>query len=416
MGSFYSGWDAYALGSANVLAAAGLPPARYFHACELIPARRAFLLAHPATTRPLHIFADHTEYVCETLIRTAQMVVRNHQADVQEMLAAGWTPDCVQDRVETAMLADMKGIFTDAVLLDRSHCFVCGDECSTWDVPSTANAIVGIVAGTCCYDHSLFNKSRTERANVVSDTIIPWAVFACCMSRRQPDFIVEECVPNSAVLVKGMKLFLGQHYDAQSFFLEPCMFSNPQTGMRRFTVYRNIATLFWRMEIPDPQLSFGLRTVADMHIYFAATADEVHAALRALRIKKGFHAEDASVTWMHLLSQSKYGHLHGAVKDLLPTLPHQNVLFHVDQSGQWGLVRGPLARRLLRRSHPFSMLLNREQFASEALLQMGMPIQEEPWRSFLQTCNEQVARAVAGNGMHPAVYAAVFLSILVSAA
>jgi hypothetical protein len=397
-----------------VLNAAGLPPAAYFHACEVIPATRAFLLAHPVTTRPRHIFADHTEYVCETVIRNAQMVVRNHEADVQEMLAAGWTIACVQERVETAMLSDLRAIFADAVLLENSRCYVCGDQCSTWDVPS--NAIVGIVAGTCCYDHSLFNKSRTERANVVSDTIIPWAAFACCMSRRQPDFIVEECVPNSAVLVKGMKLFLGPHYDAQSFFLEPCMFSNPQTGMRRFTVYRNMATFFWRMEIPHPQLSFGLRTVADMHIYFAASAGEVHAALRALRIKKGFHAEDASVTWMHLLGQSKYGHLYGAVKDLLPTLPHQNVLYHVDQSGKWGLVNGPLARRLLRRSHPFSILLKREQLASEALLQMGMPTEEEPWRSFLHTCNDAVARGVAGNGMHPAVYAAVFLSILLSAA
>jgi hypothetical protein len=415
MGSFYSGWDAYAMGTAKVLEAGGLPPATYFHACEVVPETRAFLLAHPAATRPQHIFADHTEYVCESLIRTAKMVVRNHEADVQEMLAAGWTRDCVQDKVETAMLLDLQGLFADAVLRDRSHCFLCGDECSTWAVPSTANAMVGIVAGTCCYDHSLFNKLRTQRANVVSDTIIPWAVFAFCMSRRQPDFIVEECVPNSAVIVKGMKLFLGQHYDEKSFFLEPCMFSHPQTGMRRFTVYRNMATLFWRMGIPDPHLSFGLHTVTDMHIYFAAAADEVEVALRALRVKRGFHAENASATWMQTLTPCKYGHLYDAVRDLLPTLPDQNVVYHVDQSGTWGLVRGPLARRLLRRSHPYSLLLKRDQLASEVLMQMGMPTQEEPWRSFLQTCNTGVARSVAGNGMHPAVYAAVFLSVLMSA-
>jgi hypothetical protein len=416
IGSFYSGWDAHAIGSANILEAAALPPATYFHACEVIPANRAFLIAHPAATRPQHIFADHTEYVCETLIRSAQIIVRNYEADVQEMLAAGWNADCVQAKVEMAMLSDLRGIFTNAVLLDRSHCFLCNDECSTWAVPCKDDTIVGIVAGTCCYDHSLFNKKRLERANVVSDTIIPWAAFACCMARRQPDFIVEECVPNSAVLVKGMKMFLGKHYDEQSFLLEPCMFSNPQTGMRRFTVYRNMSTHFWRMGIPNPELSFGLCPVTDMHIYFAATTDEVQAALRAVRIKRGFHADDASATWMHSLSQHKYGNLHSAIRDLLPTLPHQNVLLHIDQSGSWGLVRGPMARRLLRRSHVYSMLLKRSQLPSEALLQMGMPTMDEPWRTFLLSCTDAVVRAVAGNGMHPAVYAALFLSILLSAA
>ena len=62
MGSFYSGWDSYTHGSAQVLEASGLEQAVFFHANEIVPARQEFIRAHPPKTRPQHLFADHQLY------------------------------------------------------------------------------------------------------------------------------------------------------------------------------------------------------------------------------------------------------------------------------------------------------------------------------------------------------------------
>ena len=58
LGSFYSGWDAYALGASQTCDAASLRPPYFFRASELVPERRQFILAHPPATRPRHLFGQ----------------------------------------------------------------------------------------------------------------------------------------------------------------------------------------------------------------------------------------------------------------------------------------------------------------------------------------------------------------------
>ena len=194
------------------------------------------------------------------------------------------------------------------------------------------------------------------------------------------------------------------------------MFGNPQTGLRRFTVYRNMAIRCWRRSLPRPVLLFGSQCVLDKHVFFGASDADVRAMLGQLRVKRGFAKDDESIVWKGLLPACQYKHLVDVQRDVLPSLEDpKNVTFHCDQTRQWGLVKGPLARRLLTRTIAYSMLLDRFQLPSEAMMQMGMPAAEEPRRSLLETSRPAIAREIAGNGLHPAAYAAVLFSLLTTA-
>ena len=414
MASFYSGWDAYCLGTAKVQDHAGFG-LDFFHSCELVQARREFIKTHDCRMRPRHLFGDHTLYVDEALMLNAQTILASHLTDVQERLDAGWTHDVVKQQVEESLIHALHSLFKGAPLRDLQYCHICDRLCSTWDTPDNGHDCIGVTAGTCCYDHSKFNQSRSKRANVVSNTILVWVVFAWIMAVRQPDFIIEECVPDSLVLVSGLCLFLGIHWDVQTVYLDPKMFGNPQTGMRRYTVYRNMAKRFWKQAFPHPVPLFGSFCVLDLSIFFAADKEFVALALQKARRKAGYPMNDGSISWKDTLRQFNHQTLAKFLVERYPQLKHlhgKHVLFLTDQTEKYGLVEGPYARRLLLKTMPFNLLLQRPQLASEAMLQMGMPAFEEPWRTFLSTTPDVVIREVAGNGLHPAVYAAVLLALL----
>ena len=152
-----------------------------------------------------------------------------------------------------------------------------------------------------------------------------------------------------------------------------------------------------------------------LSIFFAADKEFVALALQKARRKAGYPMNDGSISWKDTLRQFNHQTLAKFLVERYPQLKHlhgKHVLFLTDQTEKYGLVEGPYARRLLLKTMPFNLLLQRPQLASEAMLQMGMPAFEEPWRTFLSTTPDVVIREVAGNGLHPAVYAAVLLALL----
>ena len=110
-------------------------------------------------------------------------------------------------------------------LKESQWCSMCSKECSTWDVPTmTKEPLVGIVAGTCCFDHSVMNQSKSNRAGITGHTALPWTGFAYEMQCKQPDWIIDECTPDSMQLERGLAKFLGEHYSVNTWILEPCVF------------------------------------------------------------------------------------------------------------------------------------------------------------------------------------------------
>jgi hypothetical protein len=412
LGSYYSGWDAYALGAHQVARAAGLPLPVFFRASEVVPARREFLHAHPAETRSRHIFGDHTSHVSYGFLQRARTILRSREADAQEMISADWPHATIKSTIEEGMILEMRDLCAIAPLNEDQYCYACDKVCSTWDVPNTPDACVGIIAGTCCYDFSKYNQQRKKRAHIVSDTIIPWLVFAFVMMRKQPNFIIEECVPDSLVLVNGMILFLGSHWDVRTLYLEPTSFGNPQTGLRRFTVYRNMAKRFWSQALPHPVSLFETRVVTDLTVFYGASDEDVVEGLRRARIAKGFHSDDTSITWKDTLPTGHHKQLIKFLIDYVPQLDECPMAFHCDQTPAFGCVQGPLSRRLLRRTVAFHIGLDRLQMPCEAMLQMGMPALIQPWRSLMLTANPTDVREVAGNGLLPMVFSAVFVALL----
>lgn len=416
MGSFYSGWDAYAIGTSKVMSAAGLRPPVFFRASELEEERRNVIMCHPEETRPRHIFGDQTNHVSTQFLEHARNILRNTHSELQEKIEAGWPKQSVQEEAENSLLTQLHELSKTETVREQQYCYSCNQICPTWDTPDDPNVVVGISIGTCCYDFSKFNAQRARRANVVFDTVIPWVSFACVVSAKQPDFIVEECVPESGFLVKGLVLFLGTHWSACTVYLEPCIFGNPQTGKRRFTVYRNMAKLFWNQELPHPTTLFSANVVATLDVFFLQLSEtEAKIELAGGRIANGFHANDETIGWKDILLPSHHAHLAEFIVKTMPKLARPPMAFHVDQTGTFGVVQGPIARRLLTKTVVFHFGLGRFQLPREAMLQMGMPVYREPWTSLLSHMAPDVVRQIAGNALHPMVFSAVLLSTLATA-
>ena len=344
----------------------------------------------------------------------AATILKNKQTDVKERIDAGWAKECIEPIVEDELMTELHILSQNEPVSDAQYCYACNQICPTWDVAPTPDAMVGIIAGTCCYDHSKFNQQRKQRADVVSDALLPWFAFACVMAARQPNFIIEECVPESMVLVKGLSMFLGPHWDVQTMYLCPSMLGDPQTGLRRYTIYRNMASRVWNRAIPNPVGMFGARVAMDLTIYFAADDAYLTQKLEAYCVAKGFHSADTTFMWKDTLPFAHYKRLMNFIERDVPKLESQPIAFNCDQGSLYGCVMGPLSKRLLRRTVSYHFGLNRPQLPYEAMLQMGMPAYDEPWFSFLKDARDDVVRAVAGNAMHPRMFAAVFISTLAS--
>ena len=234
------------------------------------------------------------------------------------------------------------------------------------------------------------------------------------MKHQQPDFIIEECVPGSLCLVEGLTLFLGRHWDVRTFNLEPSMFGDPQSGMRHYTVYRNMSKRFKVLEVPHPLQLFRSTMLLDMSVYFCGSDTDVRQALEVARVAGGFSRYDETVGWKDTLPPAHHKRLLQFIASDLANSIELLEAFFTDQSGRSGICTGPMHRRLLRSTIPYHFTLQRLQLPLEAMVQMGMPAMTEPWHSFISQTNPAVVRELAGNALHPRMFATIFLSTLAS--
>ena len=281
------------------------------------------------------------------------------------------------------------------------------------------DTMVGVVSGTCCYEHSNFNMKKSLRCGLVEETLIPWMVYAMSMRERQPDWIIDECTPDTVFMVRQLQKWLGAHWSIATWFLEPRDFGSPSSGQRRFSLLMNEARRFWNTPPPSPLDLFGASCELTAEAFYAAPDVVVQGALEAARRALDFSPQDSSVTWRETLPCHHYQRLLAAEKEFqsgrLSIGDAHCLIYMSDQNVQFGFRTSSHSPRLLRRSSPWNFSLDRPQLKWEVLMQMGMPALEEPWISFLETVEHDVRQEIAGNALHPTVFAAVFLCMLLAA-
>ena len=296
IGSWYSGWDPDFLAIEAVRKALGAECIDFIHSSEICSDRSQFILAHPRKCQPKHLFGDFTMRMPSNILEAAAVLQVDAQRIASQRVAAGEQPACIKEEVEKSLYTSLHNLFHNVAIAPEQECLKCRNRCPVWEVQR--NSVKGMTAGTCCYDHSKLNIRRSSCANVVGQSVIPWACFAHEMRTYKPDFIIEECTPLTEQMVRFMLMFLGEGWTAHSWWLKPNEFGDPQTGKRRWTIYLNHhGNTRWATQIESPVSRFGCTPKLDLNSFWSTPKDVVNQCLQKLRVKKGFRKNDKSKTW-----------------------------------------------------------------------------------------------------------------------
>ena len=155
----------------------------------------------------------------EDVMLQAGNAVDKHHALAKQMLAAGLhEAAAVRNIVEKSLYEEIFLLMQGQHIKDEQHCLLHGGSCCTWDVLNPSSIVI-VTFGSCCYDHSVMNKSAKQRGGVVGHTILPWAVCALHLQLKEPDVVIEECTRHTDRMVPRLMQHLGPAYDQHTFFL-----------------------------------------------------------------------------------------------------------------------------------------------------------------------------------------------------
>lgn len=95
----------------------------------------------------------------------------------------------IRQTMESSFYDSLVHLMQGVELIEMQECICCGQCCPTWDclTSPSLDGIVGVVAGTCCYDLIILNRRKHKNSKVVNSSTIAWVVYAYIMQKRQPD-------------------------------------------------------------------------------------------------------------------------------------------------------------------------------------------------------------------------------------
>lgn len=425
----------------------GFHGAAFYSGCEFDPLPRRCLQAHPACSRPAHIFEDVLDRVSRDCRAQLQHILdqcrRRH-----EVATAGRPKEeekAMREDMGNEMVAQMLELLTPDAFLEKAFCVSCGQACfinprQAGCVPPGAQWCE--VAGTTCVSWS----NMGGRGGWLHESTVPALVWAMSMRAWRPDLILHECAPafDGQVLdciLNGFDLAIAQSVPKQSlsrgcalehntgtFAMQTAVFCPRQLGAGAMRKRRYSAWHLRANAVPDASTQFSDVFFKQPRLtgscYFVLDDSQARAALAKSAAKRSWPGSGGSEEPSH--------------KELLPAAFRVRLAAYakaaarqglVDKEGNWcmsscfvnasqtvgfaGLPRSPCVGALIKNSVVFDLVSERlltpvEHFAVQGYSPPGCSkeLVPEEWVRFfpclgiLGELSDGDVRFVTGNGMN----------------